>query len=145
MLKQFPSFLRALKSSRILILFSAFLFLKLLYNIKLYNSSLRSVIYVYTYFPSLAGLYTGTIDELNKVFSEKTWGEIKQDSVKFHYHAIENDKSIYKEIKFKDEIPTLYQFKLLGCKQSRIIGFYDEKNNFNIVAYDYSHQIYKRK
>lgn len=78
-------------------------------------------------------------------FSEKTWGEIKQDSVKFHYHAIENDKSIYKEIKFKDEIPTLYQFKLLGCKQSRIIGFYDEKNNFNIVAYDYSHQIYKRK
>lgn len=80
-----------------------------------------------------------------KSFSERTWGEIKKKPAQFHYHEIENDKSIYKEISFEDEIPTLYQFKLPSDRQSRVVGFYDEKNDFNVVIYDYSHQVYKRK
>ena len=35
-------------------------------------------------------------------------------------------------------------FKIPGEKQSRIVGYFDNENVFNIVAYDYKHSIYKR-
>lgn len=77
--------------------------------------------------------------------STLTWREIKQKPKMFHFHEIPGDKAIYNEIKFKETVikdTLLIQMKLPGDRESRIVGFFDEANIFNIVAYDYNHNIY---
>lgn len=76
-------------------------------------------------------------------FSNLTWKDIKEDK-QFHFHEIDTDKNINSKLKIDETIP-LVQFKLPDDKESRIIGYFDSKNIFNIVVYDYTHQIYKRK
>lgn len=76
---------------------------------------------------------------LQKV-SSLTWREIKTKPKMFHFHEIPGDKAIYNEIKIKDTL--LIQMKLTGDRESRVVGFFDESNVFNIVAYDYNHNIY---
>lgn len=75
--------------------------------------------------------------------SKMKWKEIIYAAKQFHYHIIPNEKKIYKELfNENEEIPELYQFKLTGDRQSRIIGYFDSIYTFQIVAYDYKHQIY---
>ncbi|MBR0101269.1 MAG: hypothetical protein IJP90_16365 [Treponema sp.] len=70
-----------------------------------------------------------------------TWRDIKTKPRMFHFHEIPGDKPIYNEMKIKEDT-LLIQMKLTGDRESRIVGFFDEKNIFNIVAYDYNHKIY---
>lgn len=76
-------------------------------------------------------------------FSTQKWKDIKINPKIFHFHEIDDDKDINAKLKIDDEI-TLVQFKIPGEKQSRIVGYFDNENVFNIVAYDYKHSIYKR-
>lgn len=76
-------------------------------------------------------------------FSQCKWKDIKTHH-QFHYHEIDDDKNINSKLSIDETIP-LVQFKFPGDKESRVIGFFDSNNIFNIVLYDYSHQIYKRK
>lgn len=81
--------------------------------------------------------------EALKNISKMRWKEIISAAKQFHYHIIPNEKRIYKELfNQNEEIPELYQFKLTGDRQSRIVGYFDSFYNFQIVAYDYKHQIY---
>lgn len=72
-----------------------------------------------------------------------TWSQIKM-SGNFHFHEIDFDKNINSKLKILPEI-SLMQFKLSGDRKSRIVGYFDNNNVFNIVAYDYSHKIYPKK
>lgn len=76
-------------------------------------------------------------------FSSMTWGKIKL-SGSYHFHEIDNDKHINSKLKINQGI-SLVQFKLSGDKESRVVGYFDNDNVFNIVAYDYNHKIYPRK
>ena len=76
-------------------------------------------------------------------FSSKTWEEIKKNKKQFHFHEIEFDKGIHSKLKIPNDIE-LIQFKLPSDKESRIVGYFDSDNIFNIVIYDYRHQIYPR-
>lgn len=75
-------------------------------------------------------------------FSSLKWKDIKTNK-QFHFHEIDYDKHINSKLKIAEEI-SLVQFKLIGDKESRVIGFFDNDNVFNIVAYDYLHKIYPR-
>lgn len=75
-------------------------------------------------------------------FSNLTWEKIKTGD--YHFHEIDNDKNINTKLKVSQEI-SLIQFKLSGDRESRIIGFFDSDNVFNVVAYDYNHKVYPRK
>lgn len=77
-------------------------------------------------------------------FSRKTWTEIKQTPKMFHFHDIERDNMIFSKLKIDNDTP-LVQFKLTGDKESRIVGYFDEKNVFSIIAYDYNHRVYPKK
>ena len=61
----------------------------------------------------------------------------------FHFHEIDDDKNINARLMIDEKI-VIVQFKILGEKQSRIVGYFDNENVFNIVAYDYNHNIYQR-
>ena len=76
-------------------------------------------------------------------FSSLTWQQIKI-SGNYHFHEIDSDKDINSKLNVPEEI-SLIQFKLSGDRESRIIGYFDDRNVFNIVAYDYKHKIYPRK
>ena len=76
-------------------------------------------------------------------FSTQKWKDIKTKPNIYHFHEIDNDKNINAKLKIDEEI-TLVQFKIPGEKQSRIVGYFDNENVFNIVTYDYKHLIYKR-
>lgn len=75
-------------------------------------------------------------------FSKLTWENISKAD-QFHFHEIEEPIKGLSDDEFKD-IPLL-QFKLPNHKQGRFVGFIDENGIFNIVLYDYTHSIYKRK
>lgn len=75
-------------------------------------------------------------------FSNLTWEDIHK-SDQFHCHEIEETVKGIPEKEFK-EIPLL-QFKLPNHKQGRFVGYIDDRGIFNIILYDYTHSIYKRK
>lgn len=76
-------------------------------------------------------------------FSTQKWKDIKTKPKIFHFHEIDNDKNINAKLDVSEEI-ALVQFKIPGEKQSRVVGYFDSGNVFNIVVYDYNHQIYSR-
>ena len=76
-----------------------------------------------------------------KKISSLTWQQIKTNPRMFHFHEIPGDKAIYSEVKIREDT-LLIQMKLTGDKESRLVGFFDEENIFNVVAYDYNHKIY---
>ena len=77
-------------------------------------------------------------------FSNQQWKVIKTNPKMFHFHEIDNDKDINARLHIDEDV-LLVQFKITGEKQSRIVGYFDDKNVFNIIAYDYDHKIYPRK
>ena len=78
-----------------------------------------------------------------KDFSSMTWQDISKKSKQFHFHEV--DKEIPELNDFEIEDVSFVQFKLPNHKQSRFVGFFDERNIFNIVIFDYGHNVYARK
>ena len=76
-------------------------------------------------------------------FSVQKWKDIKANPRIFHFHEIDDDKNINARLMIDEKI-VIVQFKIPGEKQSRIVGYFDNENVFNIVAYDYNHKIYQR-
>ncbi len=79
----------------------------------------------------------------SKDFSNMTWRDISKDSKQFHFHDIDKDIPELQDFEIKDVV--FVQFKLPNHKQSRFVGFFDERSIFNIVIFDYDHNICKRK
>ena len=79
----------------------------------------------------------------SKDFGNMTWEDISKNSKQFHFHEV--DKEIPELNDFEIEDVSFVQFKLPNHKQSRFVGFFDERNIFNVVIFDYCHNVYARK
>ncbi|MDD3594013.1 MAG: hypothetical protein PHX18_05235 [Candidatus Gastranaerophilales bacterium] len=75
-------------------------------------------------------------------FCNKTWKEIFEQKRQFHFHDIE--KEIDGLQSFPIEDVTFVQFTLPNFQEARFVGFFDDKNIFNIIIFDYKHCIYSR-
>lgn len=72
--------------------------------------------------------------------SQFNWGYMKNKPSVFHFHSIDEDIPGLQDFNHID----LAQFKVPGQKQGRFIGYFDEKNIFNILIYDSQHNVYSR-
>ncbi len=76
-----------------------------------------------------------------QAFSGVTWGEMRQNPKQYHFHPFNENLAVLNKYSKID----LDQFKILGQKQGRFIGFFDQDNVFNILLYDSQHQGNPRK
>lgn len=80
-----------------------------------------------------------------KGFSDLTWGEIKRNPRQFHAHDIDWNQSSHKGKKLPLVFTKFPAFQFKAFKECRIIGFFNDKNIFEIVWVDRDHVIYKEK
>jgi hypothetical protein len=71
-----------------------------------------------------------------------TWGQM-MDASNYHAHPIENWSVTSEPKGFQSHGPTEAGFQFAPCNKDglRIIGFFDKDNVFNLVWFDWKHEI----